>query len=31
MDPQLKWLIKTAVATLTLVGLLETGHRRGWL
>jgi hypothetical protein len=31
MDPQLKWLIKTAVAGLTLFGLLETGHKQGWL
>lgn len=31
MDPQLKWLIKTAAATLTLVGLLDAGRKRGWL
>jgi hypothetical protein len=31
MDPQLKWLIKTAAAALSLVGLLDAGHKRGWL
>jgi len=31
MDEQVKWFIKLALTTSSLVALLQTGRRRGWL
>jgi hypothetical protein len=31
MDPRLKWLIRTGITALSLVSLIETGRRNGWL
>lgn len=28
---QLRWLIRTATAALSLISLLEVGRRKGWL
>jgi hypothetical protein len=30
-NDQLKWLLQTLLAALTLAGLLQTGFNRGWL
>jgi hypothetical protein len=31
MNEQLKWLLKIALTTVSLVSLIETGRRHGWL
>ncbi len=31
MKAELKWLIQTIAAVLTLAGLLQVGYQRGWL
>jgi hypothetical protein len=31
MDEQLKWLLKVLLTGASLVSLIETGRRRGWL
>jgi hypothetical protein len=28
---QLKWLVQTSMAAITLVGLVQTGRKHGWL
>ncbi len=31
MNPHLKWLIRTGITAISLVSLIETGRRNGWL
>lgn len=31
MNPHLRWLIRTGIAAISLVPLIETGRRNGWL
>jgi hypothetical protein len=31
MSPHLRWLIRTGITAISLVTLIETGRRNGWL
>jgi hypothetical protein len=31
MNPHLKWLIRTGITAISLISLIETGRRNGWL
>lgn len=31
MSPHLRWLIRTGITVISLVTLIETGRRNGWL